>query len=334
PDFRGRRTASQVFASLDEERGSDPWLQTGAPVEPGQRGESVERRGPLLIGIVSAMPDLPQVMHPFFGPVLAGIKARLVQARCDLLVPTYKPASPTGEDPRAIERCFAYGASGVIVMGIDATQPDFAPLLESGRPIVLVDGRAMGGRVGYVMSDNVEGAASTVRHLFKLGRRRIATITGLMPTLPASDRLFGYRSELSRLGLDQRPEYVVEGDFYHGTGYQRTRQLLALPEPPDAIVAASDMMAVGAIVAIEEAELRVPEDIAVVGYDDSPFAAAMWPALTTIRQDALGLGMAAADSVLAMLDNPDFPPPTVIFPTELVIRESCGIELLRKSSTY
>ena len=334
PDFRGRRTASQVFASLDEERGSDPWLQTGATAEPGRRGESVERRGPRLIGIVSAMPDLPQVMHPFFGPVLAGIKARLVQARCDLLVPTYNPTSPTGEDPRAIERCFAYGASGVIVMGIDATQPDFAPLLESGRPIVLVDGRAMGGRVGYVMSDNVEGAASTVRHLFKLGRRRIATITGLMPTLPASDRLFGYRSELSRLGLDQRPEYVVEGDFYHGTGYQRTRQLLALPEPPDAIVAASDMMAVGAIVAIEEAELRVPEDIAVVGYDDSPFAAAMWPALTTIRQDALGLGMAAADSVLAMLDNPDFPPPTVIFPTELVIRESCGIELLRKSSTY
>jgi LacI family transcriptional regulator len=328
PDFRGRRTASQVFASLDEERGSDPWLQTGAPAE---RDESVEKRGPRLIGIVSAMPDLPPVMHPFFGPVLAGIKARLVPARCDLLVPTYNPTSPTGEDPRAIERCFAYGASGVIVMGVDAAQPDFAPLLESGRPIVLVDGRAIGGRVGYVMSDNVEGAASTVRHLYKLGRRQIATITGLMPTLPASDRLFGYRSELSRLGLDQRPEYVVEGDFYHGTGYQRTKQLLALPEPPDAIVAASDMMAVGAIVAIEEAGLRVPEDIAVVGYDDSPFAAAMWPALTTVRQDALGLGMAAADSVLAMLDKPEDPPPTATFPTKLIIRESCGIELLRKS---
>jgi len=164
PEFKSRMTPAQVFASLNEERGNDPWLQTGAPAEPGRRGESVERRGPLLIGIVSAVPDLPQAMHPFFGPVLAGIKARLVQARCDLLVPTYKPASPTGEDPRAIERCFAYGASALIVMGVDATQPDFAPLLESGRPIVLVDGRAIGGRVGYVMSDNVEGAASTVRH--------------------------------------------------------------------------------------------------------------------------------------------------------------------------
>jgi len=333
PEFKSRLTAAQVFASLDEERGSDPWLQTGVPAEPVRRDESVKGRGPRLIGIVSAVPDLPQAMHPFFGPVLAGIKARLVQARCDLFVPTYNPASPTGEDPRAIERCFAYGASGVLLMGVDATQPDFAPLLESGRPIVLVDGRAVGGRVGYVMSDNVEGAARTVRHLHKLGRRRIATITGLMPTLAASDRLFGYRSELSRLGLEERPEYVVEGDYYHGSGYEKTKQLLALPEPPDAIVAASDMMAVGAIVAIEEAGLRVPQDIAIVGFDDSPFAAAMWPALTTIRQDALGLGIAAANSVLAMLDNPDSPPPTVIFPTELVIRESCGIELLRKSST-
>jgi len=325
-------TASQVFASLDEERSSDPWLQIRTADESSQREGKPERRGPQLIGIVSAVPDLPQAMHPFFGPVLSGIKARIVQARCDLFVPTYNPATPMGTDARAIERCYAYGTSGLIVMGVDATDPDFAPFLESGRPIVLVDSQAIGGNVGYVMSDNVEGMANAVRHLHKLGRRRIATITGHMQTQPAVDRLFGFRSELSRLELEERPEYVVEGDYYHGSGYERTKQLLGLGEPPDAIVAASDMMAVGAIVAIEQAGLRVPEDIAVVGYDDSPFAAAMWPALTTVRQDALGLGMAAADSVLAMLDNPDDPPPAVIFPTELMIRESCGIELLRRNS--
>jgi LacI family transcriptional regulator len=325
-------TAAQVFASLDEERGSDPWMQIRTSAEPGQHDDPVERRGPQLIGIVSAVPDLPQAMHPFFGPVLSGIKARIVQARCDLFVPTYNPPTPMGTDARAIERCYAYGTSGLIVMGVDPAAPDFAPFLESGRPIVLVDAQAIGGRIGYVMSDNVEGAASAVRHLHKLGRRRIATITGLMQTQPAIDRLFGYRSEISSLGLEERPEYVVEGDFYHGSGYEGAKQLLALAEPPDAIVTASDMTAVGAIAAIEEAGLRVPEDIAVVGYDDSPFAAAMRPALTTVRQNALGLGMAAADSVLAMLDNPDDPPPAVIFPTELVIRESCGIELLRRDS--
>lgn len=331
--FRGRMTASEVFANLDEERDSDPRMHKRGADQPIQPHDSKKRRGPRLIGIVSAVPDLPQAMHPFFGPVFSGIKARIVAARCDMFVPTYNPESPLGPDARAIERCYAYGAEGLIVMGVDATDPDFAPLLESGRPIVLVDCQVIGRRVGYVISDNVEGIAVAVRHLHNLGRRRIATITGIMQTRPAVDRLFGYRTELSRLGLEERPEYVVEGDYYQGSGYEKTKQLLALPEPPDAIVAASDMAAVGAIVAIEEAGLHVPEDIAIVGYDDSPFAAAMWPALTTIRQDALGLGMAAADSVLAMLDNPDDPPPAVVFPTELIIRESCGIELPRRDSS-
>jgi LacI family transcriptional regulator len=330
-DFRSRLSAAQVFASLDEERGADPWLQDRTSNEGGQ--VNVERRGQRLIGIVSAVPDLPQTMHPFFGPVLSGIKARIVANRCDMFVPTYNPSSPLGTDARAIERCYAYGTSGLIVMGVDATDPEFAPFLESGQPIVLVDCQAIGGRVGYVMSDNVEGAASAVRHLHKLGRRRIATITGLMQTRPAIDRLFGVRSEISSLGLEERAEYVVEGDYYHGSGYEGTKRLLALAEPPDAIVTASDMTAVGVIVAIEEAGLRVPEDIAVVGYDDSPFAATMRPALTTVRQDALGLGMAAADSVLAMLAKPDDPPPAVIFPTELVIRESCGIEIAHSDPT-
>jgi LacI family transcriptional regulator len=185
-------------------------------------------------------------MHPFFGPVFSGIKARIVAARCDMFVPTYNPQSPLGPDARAIERCYAYGAEGLIIMGVDATDPDFAPLLESGRPIVLIDCQVIGRRVGYVISDNIEGAAAAVRHLYNLGRRRIATITGTMQTRPAVDRLFGYRSELSRLELEERPEYVVEGDYYHGSGYEKTKQLLALPEPPDAIVAASDMAAVGA----------------------------------------------------------------------------------------
>lgn len=329
----GRMTAAEVYASLDKDRGYDPWVELGREAKLGEGAARPKRRGPRLIGIVSAVPDLAQAMHPFFGPVFSGIKARIVAARCDMFVPTYNPLSPLGSDARAIERCYAYGAEGLIIMGIDAADPDFAPLLESGRPIVLIDCQVIGQRVGYVISDNIEGTAAAVRHLYNLGRRRIATITGQMHTRPAVDRLFGFRTELSRLGLEDRPEYVLEGDYYHGTGYEKAQELLALPEPPDAIVAASDMTAVGAIMAIEEAGLRVPDDIAIVGYDDSPFAAAMTPALTTVRQDALGLGMAAADAVLAMLDNPDDPPVAIVFPTELVIRESCGIELRHPSAS-
>lgn len=331
PDYRGRPSASAIYASLDEEHVDDSILRfQAAQTTPQLHPASRKGRESWLIGIVSAVPDLPQAMHPFFGPVLAGIKARIVAARCDMFIPSYNPITPMGNDPDAIERCFGHGAQGLIVMGIDVSSPDFAPVLESGRPIVIVDSQSLIGRTGYVMSNNLEGMASAVRHLHKLGRRRIATITGIMSTRPAIDRLLGYRSELSRLGLEQRPEYVVEGDFYHHSGREQAQRLLELSNPPDAIVTASDMAAVGAIVAIEEAGLRVPDDIAVVGFDDSPFSAAMSPALTSVRQDALGLGMAAADGVLVMLDNPDGPPPAVILPTELVIRESCGIELPRQ----
>jgi LacI family transcriptional regulator len=333
PEYGKRPTAAVVFDSLNQERAGDPAFRPQGPSAANRvDARSVVRGKRRLIGIVSAVPDLPTAMHPFFGPVLAGIKARIVASHCDMFLPTYYPDQPMGNDPDAIERCYEHGAEGLIVMGIDASDPDFGPVLESGRPIMMVDNQALNGRIGYVMSNNLEGMASAVRHLHGLGRRRIATITGIMRTRPAIDRLLGYRSELSRLGLEERSEYICEGDYYHSSGYEKTKALLALAEPPDAIVAASDMTAVGAIVAIEETGLRVPDDIAVVGFDDSPFAPSMRPALTTVRQDALGLGMAAADGILSMLENPGDPAPAILLPTELVIRESCGIELPRSHS--
>ena len=328
PDFAGRITAAQVFASLTEERGDDPSKQSQIVEQPIRSDSRAEAREPWLIGIISTTPERPGA-YPFFGSVFAGIKVRIAATRCDMFVPSYNLASPLRSDPRTIERCRKHGAQGLIMMGVDTADPDFTPMLELGLPIMMVDCQAIGERVGFVMSANVDGMATAVRHLHKLGRRRIATITGLMRTRPAIDRLLGYRSELGRLGLEGRPEYVVEGDFTHGSGYEQMKRLLALPEPPDAVAVASDMAAVGAIVAIEEAGLRVPEDVAIVGFDDSPFAPLMRPALTTVHQNALELGMAAADGVLAMLDRPDDPPSTIVLPVELVVRESCGIELLR-----
>lgn len=332
-DSAGRITATQVFAILNEERGSDAWRQSQTAERPIRSESRVEAPEPRLIGIISTTPDLPQAMHPFFGPVLAGIKARIIAARCDMFVPSYNPAPPLGSDPQTIERCHTHGAQGLIVMGLDSADPDFPLMLESGLPIMVVDCQAIGERVGFVMSNGIDGMATAVRHLYKLGRRRIATITGLMLTRPAIDRLLGYRSELDRLGLEQRPEYVVESDFTPASGYEQMKRLLALPEPPDAVAAVSDLTAVGAIVAIEEFGLRVPEDIAVVGFDDSPFAPVMRPALTTVHPNALELGMAAADGILAMLDRPDDPPPTIVLPVALVVRESCGIELLQQDAS-
>jgi len=173
--------------------------------------------------------------------------------------------------------------------------------------------------------------AGIVNHLYETGRRRIAHISGHYETRPGTDRLFGYRSALKRLGLPAPAEYVVEGDFFHDSGYDAAKLLLTLPEPPDAIACASDSMAVGAMAAIEQAGLRVPEDIAVTGFDDAEYAATVIPALTTMRQDALGMGTAAGEAILRMLDNPDSSPPVVLIETELVVRESSGPAKPRKN---
>ena len=122
----------------------------------------------------------------------------------------------------------------------------------------------------------------------------------------------------------RRPEYVEQGDYFAPSGYEAAQRLLALPEPPDAIACASDSMAIGAMAAIEEASLRIPEDIAVSGFDDAEFAVTVRPRLTTMRQDAIGMGTVAAEAVLRMLKDPEAAPPVVVIPTELIIRESSG----------
>jgi LacI family transcriptional regulator len=121
-----------------------------------------------------------------------------------------------------------------------------------------------------------------------------------------------------------RPDYVQPGDFLTQSGYDGMKRLLALDEPPDAVAAACDAQAVGAIQAIEEAGLRCPEDIAVTGFDDAVWAGLMRPALTTVRQPATAMGAAAVDSALAMIENPALEPPRVQLAGELVVRESCG----------
>jgi LacI family transcriptional regulator len=170
------------------------------------------------------------------------------------------------------------------------------------------------------MSDNVEGARLAVSHLHELGHRRIATIAGPTWTRPGVDRLLGFREELERRGLSNPEGYEQEGDFYPETGFARMQALLALDEPPTAVFAASDLMAVGAIRAAHEGGVRVPEDISVVGFDDAQLAALMHPPLTTIRQDKIGLGLAAAEALVRMVDHPDTSPQVRALPVELVVR--------------
>lgn len=276
-----------------------------------------------MVGVVlSTGVDHPDIQHPFFQEVLVGLKRRLGTGGYDLLLLANEQTGNAFGTHSYLQRCRHHRVDGVVLMGADARDQEVQKLARSTIPCVAVDLDLVGRRTGFVVSDNANGAALALEHLHGLGHERIATVTGPTDTRAGMDRLVGYRETLERLGLPYRDEYVRDGDFYFESGAAATQELLSLPNPPTAVFAASDLMAAGAIRAIEQAGLSVPGDIAVVGFDDIQLAAMMQPALTTIRQDKLGLGTAAADALLRMIELDGAPPPGITLPVELVVRAS------------
>jgi LacI family transcriptional regulator len=261
----------------------------------------------------------PDLQHPFFHEVLAGIQETAGAQGFDLLLfATEQPGNGYGRHSY-IKRCRHHNVDGVVIMGLDHQDEEVRRLAASTIPVIGVDVQLEGRETGYVASDNVAGSALAVSHLAELGHRRIAVIHGPVDTRPGLDRLRGYRDGLERAGLAYRDEYVRAGDFYVDSGHRAAAALLTLPEPPTAVVAASDLMAVGAIRAAAEVGLAVPADLAVVGFDDIMLAAHLQPGLTTLRQDKAGLGAAAARNLMARIAGQEAPQ-AVTLPVELIVR--------------
>jgi LacI family transcriptional regulator len=266
----------------------------------------------------------PDLQHPFFHEVLVGVQDTAGGQGFDLLLfATEQPGNGYGRH-NYVKRCRHHNVDGVILMGVDHNDEEVRRLTASTIPTIGVDVQLTGRATSYVCSDNLAGGQLAVDHLVELGHRRIAILHGPTDTLAGLDRLKGSRQALQRAGLAYRDEYVVQGDFYVDSGHEATARLLALDEPPTAIVAASDLMAVGAIRAAAERGLSVPGDLSVVGFDDIMLAAHLQPGLTTLRQDKAGLGAAAARALLAMTSSPangspEDPAPTTL-PVQLVTR--------------
>jgi LacI family transcriptional regulator len=287
----------------------------------------VRRRSQLLGVVLFTGYEHPDIGHPFFQEVLVGVKRGVGARGYDLLLfATEQPGSGDGRPHSYVRRARHHHVDGVVLMGVDRDDPEVEKLLDAGIPLIAVDLDIVGEHATYVSSDNVGGARLAVRHLHALGHTRIATIAGPQETKAGADRLLGYRAELQALALDARPGYEQVGDFYSESGDVTMRKLLELAEPPTAVFAAADMMAIGAMRAVQAAGLRVPDDVAVVGFDDIEIAPLVSPALTTIRQDKVGLGLAAARALLEQIETPDVTPPVLTLPVELVVRASCGSE--------
>jgi len=264
-----------------------------------------------------------QVPHPLFQPVLDGLKRGSELDGYHLLHMSVHERDRARAAPSYLEIARLRNLDGCILMGVDSGAPQTRALVRSGIPCVGIDLQLeAGGRTAYVSSDNVTGARLAVRHLHATGRRRIATVAGRLETPPGRERLHGYRSELQACGLPYIREYVGLGDFFDASGYAAATTLLALPEPPDALFCASDLMAIGAIRAIERAGLVPGQDVAVVGFDDIEVAGLVRPRLTTLRQNTVDLGAAAAWALLQLIKDEKRSPAPLLLPVRLVVRES------------
>jgi LacI family transcriptional regulator len=197
------------------------------------------------------------------------------------------------------------------------------PELE-GIPHVFVHRLFNGLASNSVVPDDLHGARLATRHLAKLGHRRIAFINGPEGWDAATNRMKGYRQELSAWDMSFDPVLVRTGDWEVQSGYLATQSLIELNPPPTALFAANDLMALGAIYAIQEAGLRVPEDVAVVGYDDRDFAGFVRPAITTVRMPCEEMGHVSAESLVHMLGGASNTLEPILIRGDLMVRQSCG----------
>ena len=288
--------------------------------QPNLAARSLASRRSGIIGLI-----IPSVTEFVFADPYYPILIEGISRACNLhdLTLTLFLFNSQDDQERLYRRALGTGLlDGVIVTADKLVDPLIPELIARQIPAVYVGRPPDSSQTSYVDVDNVSGAYVATSHLIRLGYERVATITGPMDSTAGIDRRTGYIKALQERGRKVDENLIVEGDFSLDSGYAAMRQLLL--HRPDAVFAASDTMAFGAIRAIREAGLRVPDDVAIIGFDDLPPAMRFDPPLTTIRQPVRRNGMLAVEVLLELLEMGPHPPRHLILTTELVIRSTCG----------
>ena len=236
----------------------------------------------------------------------------------------FRPIEPDDPEGSYVDLARGRHTDGLILSGPRLDDPHLQQLHRDDFPLVL-HGQLPNSDIPSVDVDNVSGARAAVEHLLALGRRRVGMITNAPLTYTSShQRLEGYRQALEQAGIPYDENLVQYGNFDEESGVAAIETLLTLDESPTAVFVASDMVAMGALRTLHDRGLRVPEDIAIVSFDDITAARFITPALTTVHVPTFGLGWSAAELLIRTIEQ-DYPDQThVLLNTELIIRESCG----------
>lgn len=268
-----------------------------------------------VVGVVMHVDPRLLFQDPYFSQLLQGMSDSLSERSAGMMLWLGNRSKE-----ETLDRILGMGLlQGAIVTAHNLEDALVDGLLASPLPTVLVGHRRADRTASYVDIDHVQAAETITAHLVELGRRRIAHITGRRGTVAGEDRIIGYRRAMDRAKLPTEG-LVVDGDFDRAAGAAGAAVLV--DHDVDAIFCASDAIAAGALESLRARGRRVPEDVALAGFDDLEFAADLDPPLTTVRQGVRHLGAEAATALLQLTANPEGGPRRVILPTELVIRRS------------
>lgn len=268
-----------------------------------------------VVGVVMHVESRELFHDPYFSQLLQGMSDALSETATGMMLWLGNRSKQ-----ETLDQILGMGLlEGVIVTAYTLEDPLVDGLLASQLPTVLVGHRRADRSASYVDVDHVQAADSVTSHLVDAGRRRIGHITGRRGTVAGEDRILGYQRAMDRARLSTEG-LIADGDFRKASGASAALELL--DRGVDAIFCANDATAAGALETIHGRGFRVPEDVALAGFDDLEFAAAMDPPLTTVRQGIRAQGAEAAHALSRLLDDPDGGPRRVILPTELVIRRS------------
>lgn len=272
-------------------------------------------------GIIDLL--VPGLDNPYVTEVVRGVEEAL--ARTDLRFAISFTQDQVLGEKQWLEKIADRATDGAILMLAHGQSSRLDELGRRGIPFVVVDHRGeLGPDVPSVGATNWTGGQVAVEYLLSLGHKRIATIAGPDSLRCSLDRVAGYRVALEAAGIPIDPEFIRPGDFRLQSGYIQTSALLALPDPPTAILAGNDLQAMGIYKALYMRNIHVPERMSVIGFDDIPLTTIVSPSLTSVRQPLFEMGRVATTMLLRLIAGEPLDSSRVLLPTTLITRESCA----------
>jgi DNA-binding LacI/PurR family transcriptional regulator len=280
------------------------------------------------IGVV-----VPEITHSFFPEAIRGIEEATYKAGYHLILTHSAEDSKRERD--AIRTLESKRVDGILISMAQSVEDHklYKEVIKIGLPIVFFDRCVQGIGASCVSIDDEESARHITEHLIDHGYDRIAHLSGPQGVSIGQARLTGFKRALKERNVVCHDELIVQAGFHESDGYEAMKHLLALPKAsqPRAVVAVNDPAAFGAIKAIQEIGLRIPEDIAIVGFSDDIRAALISPPLTTVRQPAYEVGKRAAQKLLSVVESKSTTVDEIIVSTDQVIRRSCGCNPMKSN---